>query len=782
MTNQSTQEIERKWLGYWEKEKIYKFDQKSKNKIYSIDTPPPTVSGEMHIGHAFSYSQQDFIARYKRMRSFNVFYPFGTDDNGLPTEKLIQKLKNVRSTQMSRDEFIKLCLSTLKEITPKFIQDWKNLGISCDFDIYYSTIDNHSRMLSQKYFLDLYKKGLIYQAEFPTIWDTEFQTPVAQAELEDKEKETQFITIKFQANNKILPISTTRPEMLGACLAVFVNPADKRYKSLVGKKAKVPLFNHEVPIIAEPQALMEKGTGALMVCSYGDKYDVEAVKKHKLKPKIIISKDGRLLSKGYEGLTIYSARERTLADLEKAGLVIKKEKIKHAVNVYEKSGKEIEFLPTKQWFIKILDKESEWLKIGKKIKWLPEHMYKVYENWVSGLEWDWSISRERHFGVPIPVWICQKCNEVILAKDNELPIDPVQIKKLCPKCKSPASPETKVLDTWATSSLSPQIASSLVNNKVKLPYSLRPQAHDIIRTWAYYTIVRSFYHEGKSPWNNIAISGFLTLGGEKMSKSKGNIIRPQTVMEQFGSDAIRFWAASSKLGENMDYQEKDILTGKRFITKLLNAANFVFMNINKKPKKPKKLERVDEIFLTALNYVAATTTLRFDDYDYFKAKFNADEFFWKSFCDNYLEIIKNRAYQGTKDGKVSAFYTLYQSLLTIIKLIAPITPFITEEIYQKHFRKYEKEKSIHISSWPKYDKKLFESESEKKDFAAWYKLIEIIYQVRQKKSEAQKSMKAEITLTLPEHDKELLKEVLDDLKSVTCAKEIKVGEFKVEIL
>ena len=769
--------MEKHWLSYWEKEKIYKFDDKSKKKIFSIDTPPPTVSGEMHIGHAFSYAQQDFIARYKRMRGFNVFYPFGTDDNGLPTEKLIQKLKNVKSKDMSRDDFIKLCLKTLKEITPDFVQDWKNIGISCDYDLSYSTIDNNSRKISQKYFLDLFKKGLIYSADFPTIWYTEFQTPVAQAELEDKEKETFFTTLKFTAENKILPIATTRPEMIPACVAIFVNLKDKRYKSLIGKNAIVPIFGYEVPIIADEHADMEKGTGALMICSYGDKYDVEAVKKHKLTPKIIITKDGRINVSPYQGLTIKEAREKILEDLKKSDLIIKQEKIKHSVNVYEKSGKEIEFLPTKQWFIKILDKKSEWIKQGKKIKWMPPHILKVYENWISGLEWDWSISRERHFGVPIPVWQCEKCDTIILAEESELPVDPVQINKSCPKCKSKAIPETKVLDTWATSSLSPQIASSLVNNKVELPYSLRPQAHDIIRTWAYYTIVRSFYHEHKLPLKNIAVSGFVTLGGEKMGKSKGNVIKPQLIIEQFGSDALRFWAASSKLGENIDYQEKEITTGMKFIIKIFNATNFVFSNLKYVKDKP-GLEETDRLFISQLNKLIENATNSFEEYNYFRSKAETDNFFWKTLADNYLEIVKNRVYNGTEKQRSSAYYTLYNSLLTILKLMSPFTPYVTEEIYQNNFKKYEKEKSIHISSWPEKIK----ISLKKDDNEVWSKLIEIISKARQAKSEAKKSVKAEIILTLPKQDKMIIQGVFDDLKAVVNAKEIKEGDFNVEIL
>ncbi|MDP4039706.1 MAG: valine--tRNA ligase [Candidatus Pacearchaeota archaeon] len=776
MSKTNHKEIEKTWLKYWEDKKIYKFNQKTKKKIYSIDSPPPTVSGEMHIGHAFSYAQQDFIARYKRMCGFEVFYPFGTDDNGLPTEKLIQKLKHVKSSELSRKEFIDLCLKTLKEITPKFIQDWKNLGISCDYEIYYSTIDDKTRKISQEYFIDLYNNNLIYKADFPTIWDTEFQTPVAQAELEDREKETLFTTIKFKVDNKILPIATTRPELLGACLAIFVNPKDKRYKLLIGKKAIVPLFNNEIPILSDSHADMEKGTGALMVCSYGDKYDVEAVKKHKLNQKIIITKDGKLNTPLYEGLSIKEAREKTLEDLKNSDLIIKQEKIKHSVNVYEKSSKEIEFLPTTQWFIKILDKKQELLKQGKKIKWNPKHMQKRYENWIRGLEWDWSISRERHFGVPIPAWHCLQCDKILLAEKSELPIDPTEKKKICETCKSEAIPETKVLDTWATSSLTPQIASSLTNNKVTIPYSLRPQGHDIIRTWAFYTIVQALYHENKIPWKNINISGFVTLGKEKMSKSKGNVIKPQITLEEYGADALRYWAASSKLGENMDYQEKDIITGKKFLTKILNASNFVFINLNLPNRKP-ALEETDRIFLSELNRLIESVNSNFKNYNYFSVKLESEKFFWQTFADNYLEIIKNRMYQGNKKEKESASHTLYISLLTILKLFAPITPFITEEIYQTHFKKYEKDESIHLSKWPNK----IQINNKKSDHLVWKTILDIISKVRQKKSEAQKSMKTPIILTLTKQEKLILKPVLKDLIAVTNTKELKEGKFNVEL-
>ncbi|MEM4152726.1 MAG: valine--tRNA ligase [Candidatus Pacearchaeota archaeon] len=779
--------IEKKWQEFWEQEGIYKFDIKKKIE-FSIDTPPPTVSGKMHLGHAFSYSQQDFIARFRRMFHGNIFYPFGTDDNGLPTERLVEKLNNVKSKEMTRADFIALCLKTLDNIREDFIQDWKNLGISCDYNIYYSTIDKHCQRISQKSFIELYKKGLIYRAEFPTVFCVNCQTPIAQAELEDKQETTLFTTIAFpiKNSNQKIEIATTRPEFLASCLAIFVNPKDVRYKKFIGKKAIVPIFNQEVEIIADASAEMTKGTGAMMICSYGDKYDVEAIKRHKLKPKIIFNSDGTMNEHGgkFKGMTIKEAREAILKELQERKIIVKQEKILHVVNVHDKCGTPIEFLPTKQWFIKILDKKSELIKQGKKIKWYPEFMFKRYENWINGLEWDWSISRERHFGVPIPVWQCKKCNEIILPDEQELPVDPIKDRPKT-KCKCGSNefePEKNVLDTWATSSLTPEIALSLISKEPEklIPMTLRPQAHDIIRTWAFYTIVKAFYHYNKIPWQNIMVSGFVTLGGEKMAKSKGIVIDPKTILNKYGADALRFWAASSRLGEDLEYQEKDLITGQKTITKLWNAAKFVSLHLAKVPK-PKKLEAFDSWLLSKLNKLVKECTENFLNYEYSKAKTLTEQFFWHIFCDNYLEIIKKRIYQGTKNEKASAQYTLYEAFLTLLKLFAPIMPHITEELYQQHFKKYEKNKSIHISKWPKFNKQLINNKIEKKGDMA----LEIIGEVRKAKARAQKSLKTEIILTIEKETLQKLKPLLEDLKAVTAAREIKEGkkgEFDIKFL
>jgi len=769
------QAMEKKWLGYWEKSKIFKFNSKSGKKIYSIDTPPPTVSGEMHIGHAFQYSQMDFIARYKRMKGFEVFYPFGTDDNGLPTERLIERLKGVKSKDMSRADFIELCLKTLKGIRDDFVQRWKDIAVSCDYGLDYSTIDEHSRKMSQASFLELYKKKKIYKDDFPTIYCPECGTPVAQAELEDKNLGTAFSTLKFKVGDRTLPIATTRPELLGACVAVFVNPLDKRYKSLVGKKAVVPIFEHGVLIIADKSAEIDKGTGVLMICSYGDKYDVDAIKKYKLKPRVIFEKNGTLNISGYEGMRIKDARKKILQDLKDRDLIVEQKQIEHAVNVHDKCGTEIEFLPTEQWFIKILDKKKELVAQGKKINWKPEFMFKRYKNWVEGLDWDWSISRDRHFGVQIPVWHCRFCDEIILASEKELPVDPVQVKKKCPKCGGDAEGEKKVFDTWMTSSLTPQIAAGLTSG-VKIPFSLRHSAHDIIRTWAFYTIVKSYYHENKVPWNDISISGFVTLQGEKMSKSKGNVVRPQEIVEKYGADSLRYWAAASKLGEDTDFQEKDVITGQRFISKILNASRFVFMNLEGwDGKKPLKLVETDRLFLTELDELIKSATFAFDSYEYSRVKLEVEKFFWQVFADNYLEIVKRRVYKGSGDAKKSAQWTLYQGLLAIVKMMAPFTPFVCEEIYQEHFVKREKRKSVHLESWPV-------GLGVKGDEKVWDKLLEIISKIRREKSKAQKAMNAEIKLSLSAGDLKLLNGVLEDLEAGCCAGEIKEGKFGVEFI
>lgn len=794
MEGNEIKEMESRIRAFWDSEKLHIYDPAEKKPVFSIDTPPPTVSGEMHIGHACSYSQADFVARYKRMRGFNVFYPFGTDDNGLPTERLVEKSKNVRARDMPRHEFIRLCMDFLKTELPRFTQDWINMGISADFSHPYSTIDDSTRKLSQWSFLDLLKKNRVYRKDAPAMWCPECQTGVAQVEVQDKMMDSTFNDIVFTTgnNNEKIIVATTRPELLPACVALFFSPGDERYVHLRGKKARVPLHDFEVPILEDARVKIDKGTGIVMCCTFGDQTDMEWQKAYNLPIKTIIAENGHMteLAGKYKGLYLKQARKQIIEDLKNAQLLTSQKPISHAVNVHERCSTPIEFVKSKQWFVKYLDLREDMIAWGKEMEWHPEFMRHRYENWINGLQWDWLISNQRYFGVPFPVWYCKSCNEPILADEKQLPVDPLSDKphtKACPKCKSTEFiPESDVLNTWFTSSLTPQIAVQHVpspHREKLFPMDVRPQAHEIISFWLFNTMVKSHLHFDKTPWKHAMISGFITLKGEKMSKSKGNIIRPQEVMEKYGSDSIRYWAASSKLGDDLDYQEKDVQTGKKFITKLGNVAHFVFSTIQVPSKKPLLLE-TDQLILNRLHNVIELCTQSLDEFNYSKAKSEADYFFWHDLADNYLEIVKKRVYEGTEEEKSSAAYTLYHILLNTIKLMAPFTPFITEDVYQKHFLAREKTKSIHISAWPSVERnecfagKKFSVEND----AKWNRLLELISLIRGKKSEAKKSMKAEVILTLPPEDQNMLSSVLSDLKAVSNAKEIRTGTFSVDVL
>ena len=748
----------------------------------------------MHIGHASMYSQMDIIARYQRLKGKNLFYPFGTDDNGLATERLIERTKKVRSVNMKRSEFIKLCLKTLEEIRPGFVQDWKNVGISCDFTLFYSTINDHCRKISQKSFLKLYKKGREYRKESPSIWCPECQTAIAQVELEDKELKSTFNDIIFKVDGNDLVIATTRPEMLSSCVAVFVHPDDKRYKKYIGKKAKVPLFNYEVPILIDKRADPEKGTGVVMCCTFGDQTDIEWYKAHNLDLRISITKDGKMtkLAEKYHGLNIENARKEIINDLKKNKLLIKQEPIKHTVNVHERCGTAIEILNTKQWFIKYLDLKDQFLQNGAAMNWYPKHMKSRLDNWINGLQWDWCISRQRHFGVPFPVWYCKKCDTEILANEKDLPVDPLEDKppvKKCPKCScKDFVPEKDVFDTWATSSLTPELAGELIkgspNYKNIYPMDLRPQAHDIITFWLFNTMVKSQLHHKRNPWKNITVSGWaLDPHGKKMSKSKGNVIHPQEMIEKYSADALRFWAAGSKLGDDLPFQEKDLVTGKKTITKLWNASKFVLMHLEDYEYEKHDLENIDKWILSKLQNLVKTCTEHFDKYEYSKVKLDVDTFFWHVFCDNYLELVKDRLYNPEKHHKGarnSAQFTLYEILLTILKLLAPILPHITEEIYQLYFAKKENKKSIHISLWPEFNITYVDKEIEQTgDY-----VVSIVSAVRKAKSEKALSLNTELKTLVIECSSSIRKNlelVLPDISAVTKANNIEFGKGNIEL-
>lgn len=780
-------ESEPKWVKFWEENNIFKFDPKAKGEIFSIDTPPPTVSGKMHIGHAFSYAQEDIIARYKRLRGFNVFYPWGTDDNGLATERMIEKLKNVKGSKMDRKEFIKLCEQTLNELLPAFIADWKRIGISCDFTKSYSTIDANCRRISQWSFIDLFRKGRAYRKEAPALWCILCETAIAQVELQDKEKQTQLIHVEVKTSTgEKLVFATTRPELMTSCIAISVHPDDKRYKHLVGKTATIPVSNAVVPIIADTLTEMEFGSGVVYWCPYGDYVDVEFVAKHpELKVKHVMNKDGRLNDKAgkYAGLTVKDARKKVMEDWQAAGAIKKIEQRNHVVNVHERCGTEIEFYVSNQWFIKYLDLKEKLLKWGAELNWYPSFMRHRYDNWVKGLKWDWCISRQRFFGVPFPVWYCKKCETPVLADEKSLPVDPLKDQpptKECPNCKSKNFvPEKDIFDTWATSSLTPQLAIELVSKEHRsklFPMSLRPQAHEIISFWLFNTVVKSRLHFDKNPWKDVALSGYVTDPlGEKMSKSKGNDIAPEAVLQKYSADALRYWAGGSKLGEDIAYQEKELISGDKFVTKLWNAVKFIDLHLQGYDGKGKVTETIDKWILARLAKAVEEATAAFDNYEYSKAKTAIESFFWRDLCDNYLELIKLRMYEPkTKEQKSSAQGALSVCFPAVVIMMAPFTPFITEEVYQLYLKDKLGKKSVHHTLWPSPPK--VDTLAEEAGEIA----VAVLAAVRKAKSEAKLSMKAPVKRLVIDAKTDLTG-VLSDLKATTCAEKIELGKAKDEI-
>ena len=753
----------------WEQDKVYFYDPaRPRQETFVVDTPPPTVSGSLHIGHVFSYTQTDILVRFQRMLGKNIFYPIGWDDNGLPTERRVQNLFGVRCDpalpynpdfkpqpvegkkdlkdyqHISRRNFLELCELQTAEDEKRYEALWRRLGLSIDWRQTYSTVGAYCRKASQASFLDLFNKGHVYSAETPTLWDTTFKTAVAQAECEDREVAGFFHDIKFGVEGGgEFTIATTRPELLAACIAVVAHPDDERYKPLFGRTALTPLFKVRVPIMPSHHADPEKGTGIMMICTFGDIADVEFWRKERLPMRQLISPDGRLHSLEHvskfldsadldaaaanygqlAGLYAKQARTKTVELLRAAGsLVGEPRPTKQAVKYYEKGDQPLEFMPARQWYIKILDNKPALLEQGKKVAWHPEYMFKRYEQWVEGLNQDWCISRQRYFGVPFPVWYPvdgagkADYSKPILAAAERLPLDPATD---CPpgyteeQRNKPGGfiGEPDVMDTWATSSLTPMISSHWADDKARherlFPADLRPQAHEIIRTWAFYTITKSWMHENSVPWHNAAISGWVVSPDKgKMSKSKGNTITPEGLLATYSADALRYWAGKAKLGQDTMYDESVFKVGMRLATKLFNASKFTLMQMNGPAMAgapaltPASItEPLDRAWVEHLKKLTDAAREDFNGYDYAAVLLYVETAFW-DFCDNYLELVKNRAYSGTPEAARSACATLDWTLSVFLRLFAPFLPFITEEVWGWSYAAARNQPSVHKAPWP----------------------------------------------------------------------------------
>jgi valyl-tRNA synthetase len=806
--------------GRWDETGIYRFRPDHPGRPYTVDTPPPTVSGRIHVGHVYSYTQADVMIRYHRMKGEQIFYPFGFDDNGLPTELFTENNLGIRAREVGRRAFIEACLSLSREVETQFERFWKRLGLSVDWRLLYSTIDERSRRISQAAFLDLVRQGNVYRQEAPTLWCTTCQTGVAQADVEDKPGvPALFTTIPFPLSGEAgaggpgeILIATTRPELLAACVAVFVHPDDARYRAVVGRTARPPLFGQEVPILADPRADPQKGTGAVMCCTFGDVTDVAWWRDHQLPLRIAITEDGHMnaLAGPYAGLTVRQARARILEDLGRAGLIRHQETIEHTVGVHERGGHDLEYLVTRQWFVKLLEHKDRWIEAGRRIRWYPAHMRTRYENWIQGLNWDWNISRQRYYGVPFPVWYCRACGETITATADQLPVDPQETPPpvgACPACGgTDFVPDPDVMDTWATSSVTPQLCGTLLEplgissaefDRRFRPMSLRPNAHDIIRTWDFYTVVRSLYLTGEIPWTDVLISGHaLDPGGKKISKSKLRAAEdPLPMLEQFSADAVRYWAASVRTGGDTNLSEEVFRNGNKLVTKLWNASRFALSHLagHDVPAVAPRLNPTDRWLLGRLHEVIRRATAAMEEYEFATAKAETERFFWTDLCDNYLELIKLRLYgsdgaagngapgaappvegAAAEGDAAGARYVLAQAVPAVLKLLAPFMPHITEAIYQGGFAAPGEPPSIHVAPWPEALPEWADPFARQDGEA----ILQVVEAVRRWKAERQRSVGAPVGtvhIAAPAPQLAALRGARLDLLGVTRAQDVRLA-------
>jgi valyl-tRNA synthetase len=780
--------IEEKWQKDWETMGIYRFNRADDSRPwFSIDTPPPYPSGNFHMGNVLNWTYIDALARYKRMRGYNVLFPQGWDCHGLPTEVKTEEIHKIKKTDVPPQEFVKLC----KQVINKYIGIMKKaiirLGCSVDWTTEYRTMDPNYWKNTQLSFIELYKKGLIYKGTHPISWCTSCETAIADAEVEHEQKEGTLHYIKFRLEDgDHLTIATTRPELLPACVTVAVNPEDTRYKRYIGKNIWVPVADRQVKIIAEKEVDPTFGTGVLMICTYGDKADVKAVSTLKLAPIILIDDKGNMNENAgkYAGLTAKQAKKAVVADLQEADLLEKTEPHSQEVGTCWRCKNPIEILEHEQWFLKTRIFTEQVKKNTLEVTWYPDYMKKRMIDWANSLDWDWVISRQRIFATPIPVWYCKQCNEIILAEPDWVPIDPrnepPKIDK-CPKCGSTEFvPETDVLDTWFDSSITCAVHAGWPDKPDwhKLyPADVHPSGYDIIRTWAYYLMVRGLALFDEKPYKSVLINGMvLGTDGRKMSKSLGNFVSTPEVFQKYGADAPRQWATGGgATGSDIPFRWEDVEYAWKFLRKLWNASRFAGMHLEdyNPNQKPPKLELIDRWLLSKMEQVTRKVTEALESCQFNVATNEIRQFTWHSFCDNYIEAIKHRLYQPETYGtekREAAQYTLYTAIYRILQLLAPVSPHITEELYQIMYADDKQHESIHTTQWPTVQKELIDTETEKNGDL----IVAVMGEIRRDKAENQKPLNVAIhKLTLYSEDKEAL--------DVLCgAEEDLAGTCKIE--
>ncbi len=781
--------LEQKWAARWADEQTYAFDRtRRRDEVYSIDTPPPTVSGALHPGHVCSYTHTDTIARFRRMRGAEVFYPMGWDDNGLNVERRVQLMLGVtcdptlaydpdfvpeqpppkRPVPVSRPNFVELCAEVTVQLEKAYHELWSTVGLSVDWDLTYTTIGEKARRTSQRGFLRLLHEGVAYAAEAPTLWDVDFRTAVAQAELQDRERPGAYHRLAFRdAGGEPVHVDTTRPELLPACVALVAHPDDERYRPLFGTEARTPLFDVAVPVLAHELADPEKGSGIAMVCTFGDTTDVTWWRELALPVRSIVGRNGRLVADPPPGVpgdgpwaelagsTVKQAQARIVELLEGSGeLVGEPEPITHPVKFWENGNRPLEIVTNWQWFIRYPPKK-DLLRRGEELRWHPEFMRVRYENWVNGLIGDWNITRQRFFGVPFPVWYpvgddgSVDRSRPLVPGEDRLPVDPSTDVPDGYDESQRGQPggfagDPDVMDTWATSSLSPQLVSGWVDDpdlfERVFPMDLRPQAHEIIRTWLFYTIVRSHLTFDRLPWTDAAISGFVVdPDRKKLSKSAGNVVAgPLALVDEYGADAVRYWAANGRPGADVTLDPNQMRVGRRLSTKILNASRFVLSRLPEEPPGDAAVTaELDRSMLAQLAGVVAEATAAFEAYHYTRALERTEAFFWR-FCDDYLELVKGRAY-GAHDpaGAASSHQALARALETQLGLFAPFLPFVSDEVWS-----WWKPGSVHRSPWP--DAGALAALAGDSDPAVFDAAALVLGEVRKAKTGAQRSLRAPV--------------------------------------
>ncbi|MFV4912243.1 valine--tRNA ligase [Microbacterium lacticum] len=822
--------LEQKWDAAWAAQGPYLFDRdaakaatqaQGRAGIFSVDTPPPTASGSLHIGHVFSYTHTDVKVRFERMRGKTVFYPMGWDDNGLPTERRVQNFYGVRcdtslpydpdftppfhgdakslkpadQVPISRRNFIELCEELTLEDEKQFEALFRQLGLSVDWTQTYRTISDDTIRTSQLAFLRNLERGEAYQAMAPTLWDIDFRSAIAQAELEDREQQASYHRLAFHKTDGSgdIHIETTRPELLAACVALVANPGDERYQDYFGKTVRTPIFDVEVPVLAHPLAQQDKGSGIAMVCTFGDVTDIIWWRELDLPNRTILGQDGRILADAPEaletdaaraayaeiaGLTVFSAKKKMVELLEASGELLEVSKpFSHPVKFYEKGDRALEIVSTRQWYLRNGARDEAFreklIALGRGMDWHPDFMRVRYENWTNGLTGDWLISRQRFFGVPIPVWYPLDENGerieggVITADAAALPVDPTTDTAPGFDESQRGVPggfegEKDIFDTWATSSLTPQLAGGWQRDdelwNLVAPFDLRPQGQDIIRTWLFSTMVRSALEDDRAPWSDAAISGFIVdPDRKKMSKSKGNVVTPADILDQHGTDAVRYWAASSRLGADAAFDPQNptqVKIGRRLAIKVLNAAKFVLSF--PVPEGAQVTHALDAAMLATLDQVIGDATAAFENYDHARALEITEAFFW-TFCDDYLELVKERAYNQGDVGQASAALALRLALSSLLRLLAPVLAFATEEAWS-----WFEDGSIHTSAWPT-------PLGIEGDPAVLKAASEALIGIRRAKTEAKASQKtpvARLVLRAPDATAAALTRAEGDLKAV----------------